>query len=154
MTFAASVNCVLYCDGTPVFADVEAETLLIDPRQVQERVTEKTRAIIAVDYAGQPCDYDALRDIADRHGLVLVSDACHSLGGAYRERKVGTLADITAFSFHPVKHVTTGEGGMVPEERKEADILIAQYASGRFGVNEQYFKLKIFFANYLYSILF
>jgi perosamine synthetase len=113
LTFAASANCVLYQGGIPVFADVEPETLLLDPQQVEARITSRTKAIIAVDYAGQPCDYDALADIARRYRLALVADACHSVGGSYRGHAVGTLGDLTAFSFHPVKHFTTGEGGMV-----------------------------------------
>lgn len=119
MTFAASANCVLYQGGTPVFADVDPGTLLIDPARVEEKITPRTRAIVAVDYAGQPCDYDALRVIADRHGLAIVSDACHALGGAYGGRPVGSLADLTVFSLHPVKHVTTGEGGMVTTDDPE-----------------------------------
>lgn len=113
MTFAATANAVVFQGATPVFCDVDARTLLIDANLVEAKVGPKTRAIVAVDYAGQPCDYDALRKIADKNKLVLISDACHSLGAAYRGRKVGTLADITVFSFHPVKHITTGEGGMV-----------------------------------------
>lgn len=112
MTFAASANCILYQGGTPVFADVDAYTLLLDPAAVEAAITPRTRAIIAVDYAGQPCDWDALRAISDKHKLALVADACHALGGSYKGRKVGTLADITVFSFHPVKQITTGEGGM------------------------------------------
>ena len=113
MTFAATANCVLYQGGTPVFADVDTDTLLIDPAAVDAAVTPRTRAIIGVDYAGQPCDWDALRSIADRRKLALVADACHALGGEYKGRKAGVLADVTVFSFHPVKHITTGEGGMV-----------------------------------------
>jgi perosamine synthetase len=113
MTFAASANCVVYQGGTPVFADVDPDTLLLDPVQVEARITPRTKAIIAVDYAGQPCDYDVLRDIARQHSLVLVADACHSLGGRYYDWPVGSLADLNAFSFHPVKHITTGEGGMI-----------------------------------------
>lgn len=112
MTFAATANAVLYCGGRPVFADVDAGTLLIDPDVVEAAITTRTKAIIGVDYAGQPCDWDALRAIATKHGLTLVADACHSLGGSYKGRKVGTLADISCFSFHPVKNMTTGEGGM------------------------------------------
>lgn len=112
MTFAASANCILYQGGTPVFADVDPETLLIDPAAVEAAITPRTKAIIAVDYAGQPCDWDALRAIADRHHLALVADGCHALGASFKGRRVGTLADITVFSFHPVKHITTGEGGM------------------------------------------
>lgn len=113
MTFAASSNAILYCGGTPVFADVLPGSLLLDPAEVIRKITKKTKAVVAVDYAGQPCDYDALRGICSEHGLVLISDACHSLGGAYRKNKVGTLADMTVLSFHPVKHITTGEGGMI-----------------------------------------
>jgi perosamine synthetase len=113
MTFVASSNAILYCGGTPVFADVIPETLLINPDEVEKKITAKTKAVVAVDYAGQPCDYDALSSICSKHGLLLISDACHSLGGAYRKSNVGTLADMTVLSFHPVKHITTGEGGMI-----------------------------------------
>jgi UDP-4-amino-4,6-dideoxy-N-acetyl-beta-L-altrosamine transaminase len=113
ITFAATANSVAYCGGTPVFADVKSGSLLLDPTRVREKITSRTRAIIAVDYAGQPCDYDELTGIARRHKLALVADACHALGATYKNRPAGQLADITAFSFHPVKHITTGEGGMV-----------------------------------------
>jgi perosamine synthetase len=113
MTFASSANCVLFVGGTPVFADVDPSTLLVDPAAVESLITPRTKAIVAVDYAGQPCDYPALRAIADRHGLALVADACHSLGGALDGQPVGTLADVSCFSLHPVKHVTSGEGGLV-----------------------------------------
>lgn len=116
MTFAATANAVLYAGGMPVFADVDPGTLCIDPAAVERHVTPRTKAIVGVDYAGHPCDWDALRDIARRKGLALVADACHALGAEYHGRKVGTLADLTVFSFHPVKHVTTGEGGMVVTE--------------------------------------
>lgn len=113
MTFAATANCVVYQGGTPVFADVDPDTLLIDPEQIEAHITPRSKAIIGVDYAGQACDWDALQSIADRHGLALVADSCHALGAAYKSKKVGTLADVSVFSFHPVKHITTGEGGMV-----------------------------------------
>jgi perosamine synthetase len=113
MTFAATANCVLYQGGRPVFADVDPQTLLVDTRSLEAKITPRTRAIIAVDYAGQPCDYDTLGAIAERHGLALVADACHSLGGSYKGRSVGTLADLNVFSLHPVKAMTTGEGGMI-----------------------------------------
>jgi perosamine synthetase len=113
MTFAASANCVVFQGGTPIFADVDPDTLLLDPAQVEAKITPRTKAIIAVDYTGQPCDYDALQTIADRHGLALVADACHALGGSYKGRPVGSLADLSIFSFHPVKHITTGEGGII-----------------------------------------
>jgi perosamine synthetase len=113
MTFAATANCVVYQGGTPVFVDVDPQTLLIDPQAVEAALTPRTRAVIAVDYTGHPADYDRLRAITAKHGIALVADACHSLGGAYKERPVGTLADLNAFSFHPVKHIATGEGGMI-----------------------------------------
>lgn len=113
MTFAATANCVVYQGGIPVFADVLEDNLLIDPEQVSAKITPRTKAVIAVDYAGHPCDYDELRRITDPHGITLVADACHALGGSYRGQPVGSLAELTAFSFHPVKHVTTGEGGAV-----------------------------------------
>ena len=113
MTFVATANCVCYQGGTPVIADVCRDTLLIDPEDVRRRVTPRTKAIIAVDYAGQPADWDALRGIANEHGLVLVADGCHALGATDNGRSVGTLADMTTFSFHPVKHITTCEGGMI-----------------------------------------
>jgi perosamine synthetase len=113
MTFAATANCVVYQGGTPVFADVEPDTLLLDPAAVERRITPRTRAIIAVDYAGQPCRYDDLQEVADRYGLALVADACHALGATYKGKPAGSLARLTVFSFHPVKHIATGEGGMV-----------------------------------------
>jgi perosamine synthetase len=119
MTFAASANCVVYQGGTPVFVDVASDTLLIDPKDVERKITPQTKAIIAVDYTGQPCDYDALREITERHHLSLVADACHSLGASYRGRSVGSLADLSVFSFHPVKHITTGEGGIITTDNEE-----------------------------------
>jgi perosamine synthetase len=113
MTFAATANCVVFQGGTPVFADVAGDTLLIDPASAEALITPRTKAIVAVDYAGQPCDYDRLRSIAAKHQVALVADACHSLGATYRGGRAGSLADISAFSFHPVKPITTGEGGAV-----------------------------------------
>jgi dTDP-4-amino-4,6-dideoxygalactose transaminase len=113
MTFCATANCVLYQNATPVFADVTADTLNLDPSEVSKRVSPRTKAILAVDYAGHPADLVALRELAGHHGLVLIEDACHALGAEHLGRRVGSIADITVFSFHPVKHLTTGEGGMV-----------------------------------------
>jgi perosamine synthetase len=119
MTFAASANCVVYQGGTPVFADVDADSLLVDPASVEASLTPRTKAIIAVDYAGQPCDYAAIGGIAAKHKLTVICDACHSVGGSDDGRPVGTLGDLSAFSFHPVKHMTTGEGGMVTTDEVE-----------------------------------
>lgn len=113
MTFSATANSVIFQGGTPVFVDVDADSLLLDPNLVEAKITRHTKAIVAVDYAGHPCDYGGLRTIADRNELTLIDDGCHALGSEYRGRKIGSLADLTVFSFHPVKHITTGEGGMV-----------------------------------------
>jgi len=119
MTFAASANAAVYLGATPVFSDVDAETLLLDPEKIEEKITSKTKAIVAVDYAGQPCDYDAIYNIANRHGVAVLDDACHAIGGHYKEQSVGTLADMNTFSLHPVKHMTTGEGGVITTNNSE-----------------------------------
>jgi len=113
LAFVACANCVVFQGGRPVFADVDPSTLLLDPAQVEAKITSRTRAIVAMDYTGLPCDYDALRSIADRAGIAVVADACHALGGSYKGRLVGSLGDLNVFSMHPVKHITTGEGGMI-----------------------------------------
>ena len=113
MTFAATANCVVVQGATPVFVDVDPEKLLIDPARVKEKITSRTKAVIAVDYAGHPADYDGLQAISNDHGIALVADASHALGAAYKSRPVGSLADLSTFSFHPVKHIATGEGGMI-----------------------------------------
>jgi perosamine synthetase len=113
MTFAATANCVLYQGATPVFADVCSDTLHLDPEQVERRLSSRTRALLPVDYAGHPGEMDAIQEIAKNRGLIIIEDACHALGATYHGRTVGSLAAMTVFSFHPVKHITTGEGGMV-----------------------------------------
>ena len=113
LTFVATANCVLYQQGVPVFADVSPDTLNLDPEQTTARVTPRTRAILPVDYAGHPADLSPILDLAERHGLVVIEDASHALGAEYKGRHVGSVAHMTVFSFHPVKHITTGEGGMV-----------------------------------------
>ena len=122
MTFASSATVVVLEGGRPVFADVDPETLLLAPDEVEDRISPRTRAVMAVDFAGQPCDYTALHKITRQHDLPLIADACHALGATYQEKRVGTLADLTAFSFHPVKHITTGEGGMVVTDDSDAAI--------------------------------
>jgi len=113
MTFAASANCVLYQGGTPAFADIDPLTYNIDVDDLEKRITKKTKAIIPVDFTGQPVDMDGIMKIADRYGLIVIEDAAHALGSEYRGRKVGSLADMTMFSFHPVKPITTAEGGII-----------------------------------------
>ena len=119
LTFAASSNCVLYCGGTPVFADVDPKTYNIDPEDIRRKITDKTKAIIAVHLAGQPCDMDEIHKIAKEHDLLVIEDGAHALGSVYKGKKVGTLSDMTTFSFHPVKPITTGEGGMIVTDNKE-----------------------------------
>src|ERR1700722_15462956 len=116
MTFAATANCVLYQGAIPVFADVCPDTLNLDPEEVDTHVTPRTKAVLPVDYAGHPADMNAMRELASRHGLVVIEDASHALGAEYRGSRTGSTADMTVFSFHPVKHLTTGEGGMVATE--------------------------------------
>ena len=113
ITFAASSNCVLYCGGTPVFADIEQDSWNISPEEVERLITPRTKAIVAVDFGGVLTDLHALRAICDRHGLLLIEDAAHSIGGSLDGVPVGSIADITCFSFHPVKTITCGEGGAV-----------------------------------------
>ena len=113
MTFAASANCVRYRGGKVVFADVRPDTLCIDVDRVRAVASERTRAIVAVDYTGQPADLDELSALCRERGWVLIEDAAHALGGSYRERRVGSIADLTTFSLHPVKQITTGEGGVI-----------------------------------------
>lgn len=119
LTFAASANCVLYCGGTPVFADVDPKTYNIDPEDIRRKITDRTKAIIAVHLAGQPCDMDAIHSIAREHGLIVIEDGAHALGSVYKGKKVGSLSDMTTFSFHPVKPITTGEGGMIVTDNEE-----------------------------------
>lgn len=119
MTFAASSNCILYNQGTPVFADIDKETYNIDPDQIGKKISRRTKAIIPVDFTGQPCDLDIINAIADEYGLMVIEDSSHALGASYKNKKIGGLSDMTVFSFHPVKHITTGEGGMVTTNSEE-----------------------------------
>lgn len=119
ITFAASANCILYCGGTPVFADIDPNTYNINPESVREKITSRTKAIIPVHLAGQPCDMDEIHKIARESNLIVIEDGAHALGSEYKGKKVGGLSDMTTFSFHPVKPITTGEGGMITTNDKE-----------------------------------
>ena len=119
LTFAATANCVLYQGATPVFADVTPDTLNLDPDLAAKAITPRTRAILPVDYTGHPADLDAFLELAERHGLTIIEDACHALGAEYRGRRVGSIAHMSVFSFHPVKHVAIGEGGLVTTDRAD-----------------------------------
>jgi len=112
-TFVATSNAIIYNGLKPVFADICSDTFNIDPEDIRRKITKDTKAIIYVNYAGQPCDIKAIREIADEFDLYLIEDACHAIGAEYEGKKVGNFADLTIFSFHPVKLITTGEGGAV-----------------------------------------
>lgn len=113
ITFVASSNCALYCGAKPVFADIDKNTYNIDPDDIERKITDKTKAIVAVHFTGQPCDMDRIHDIAKKYNLIVIEDAAHALGADYKGKKIGSMSDMTTFSFHPVKHITTGEGGMI-----------------------------------------
>jgi UDP-4-amino-4,6-dideoxy-N-acetyl-beta-L-altrosamine transaminase len=113
ITFAATANAVGYCGGRPVFADVMEDTVNINPDEILRRCSPKTKAIMPVDFAGHPVDLDKIRVIAEQKRLIVIEDACHALGAEYRGIRTGSMSDMTIFSFHPVKHIATGEGGMV-----------------------------------------
>lgn len=113
ITFAASANCVLYMGAKPVFADIDPKTYNIDPEDIKAKITSKTKAIIPVHFTGQPCDMDEILKIAQEYDLVVIDDGAHALGSEYKGKKIGSMADMTTFSFHPVKHITTGEGGAI-----------------------------------------
>lgn len=119
LTFCATANAVLYLGATPVFADVAADDLMLDPAEAEREISPATKALVPVDYAGQPARLRELRALADAHGLLLVEDACHAVGARYEGRPIGSLSDLSVFSFHPVKHVAAGEGGMVTTQDPE-----------------------------------
>ena len=118
-SFVASANCAIYEGATPVFADVDPDTMNLDPAAVEAAITERTRAVIAVDIFGYPCELDPLRDLCERHGLTLVQDACEALGAQYRGAPVGSHGPPAVFAFYPNKQMTTGEGGMVTTHSEE-----------------------------------
>ena len=119
ITFAASANCALYCGATPVFADINDKTYNLDPVAVEEKITDRTKAVVAVDFTGQSVEVDKFQDICKKNNLVLIQDAAHSIGTSYNGKMVGNLADMTTFSFHPVKTITGGEGGAVLTNNEE-----------------------------------
>ncbi|WP_277673312.1 UDP-4-amino-4,6-dideoxy-N-acetyl-beta-L-altrosamine transaminase [Piscibacillus halophilus] len=119
ITFAASANCILYCGGTPVFADIDPDTWNISPKEIEKKITSKTKAVIAVDFTGQAVQLDEIREICKKHKLILIEDAAHSIGTKYNGVPVGGIADLTTFSFHPVKTITCGEGGAILTNNKE-----------------------------------
>nr|WP_204955976.1 UDP-4-amino-4,6-dideoxy-N-acetyl-beta-L-altrosamine transaminase [Metabacillus crassostreae] len=129
MTFAASSNCVLYQGGKPVFADIDPKTYNIDPKNVEALINENTKAIIPVHFTGQPVDIDELHQLAKKHNLVVIEDAAHAMGATYKGDKIGSLSDMTMFSFHPVKHITSGEGGIITTNNEEYYQKLLQFRS-------------------------
>jgi len=119
LTFVASANCVVYRGGTPIFADIKKDTYNIDPDEIKKKITPKTRAIIPVHFAGQPCDMDEISKIAEENNLYVIEDAAHAIDAEYKGKKIGIISDLTIFSFHPVKNITTAEGGMVTTNNDE-----------------------------------
>lgn len=118
-TFVATTNMLLVLGAKPVFCDINLETYNLDEKKIESLITPKTKAIVPVDFAGRPCEYDRILEIAKKHNLLVISDGCHALGAQYRGRPVGSIADMTVFSFHPVKAIATGEGGAVVTNNKE-----------------------------------
>lgn len=129
MTFAASANCVLYQGGTPIFADIDEKTYNIDPKEIEKKITEKTKAIIPVHFTGEPAQLDEIYAIAKKHDLVVIEDAAHALGATYKQKKIGSDSDMTMFSFHPVKHITSGEGGIITTNDKKYYDKLLQFRS-------------------------
>lgn len=119
LTFAASANCAVYCGAKPVFADIDPETYNIDPESIRQRITPNTKAVVAVDFTGQAVKIKEIRAICDEFGLIFIEDAAHAIGTRYEGRRVGSLADMTCFSFHPVKTITCGEGGAITTNNEE-----------------------------------
>jgi dTDP-4-amino-4,6-dideoxygalactose transaminase len=142
ITFIATQSTASLFGATIVFADVQPDTANIDPRAVEAAITPRTKAIVAVDYAGHPADLDELRLIADKHGVYLIEDAAHSIGSTYKGRPVGSIADITTFSFFPTKNLTTAEGGAVSSIHP--DLLLKAKRFSRQGLirNPEEFKIK------------
>lgn len=150
-TFTATAEVVAYFKAIPVLVDVDAESLCVDPADAERRITEKTRAIIPVHYAGQPCDMDAIQDIADRHGLRVIEDAAHSLPASYHGVRVGAISELTAFSFYATKTLTTGEGGMVTTDN---DVLAARMRMMRLhGIGRDAWKRYSAEGSWYYEVL-
>jgi perosamine synthetase len=152
MTFAASANCVLYQGGVPVFADIDEKTYNIDPNKIEEKITDQTKAIIPVDFTGQPVDLDRILEIAKKYNLVVIEDAAHALGATYKGRKIGSISDMTMFSFHPVKHITSGEGGIITTNNKEYYEKLLQFRS--HGITRNKEKLNEYHGPWYYEMQF
>ncbi|WP_047980874.1 UDP-4-amino-4,6-dideoxy-N-acetyl-beta-L-altrosamine transaminase [Ornithinibacillus contaminans] len=152
MTFAASANCVLYVGGIPIFADIDPKTYNIDPKEIRRKITSKTKAIIPVDYTGQPVNLEEIIKIAEENNLVVIEDAAHAIGATYKGKKIGSIADMTMFSFHPVKHITTGEGGIITTNNKLYYDKLKQFRS--HGITRDKTLLKEYHGPWYYEMQF
>lgn len=150
MTFAASANSVLYLGGKPVFADIDEQTYNIQPRAIESLITSRTKAIIPVDFTGQPAEYDEIISIAKKHNLIVIEDAAHAIGATYKGRKIGSISDMTMFSFHPVKHITTGEGGIITTNNKEYFEKLLKFRS--HGITREKEKLNEYHGPWYYEM--
>lgn len=142
ITFVASSNCVLYCGGKPIFADVRSDTINIDPQEIKKEITNKTKAIIPIHFTGNPCNLEEIRSIADENKLFVIEDASHALGAEYKRLKIGCCkySDMTTFSFHAVKNITTGEGGIVLTNNEELRDKLIFYRSHGITRDSKYMK--------------
>lgn len=134
-TFVATAAAAMFCGGVPVFADIDAKTHNILPRSILDRIGPKTKAIMPVDYAGQPCDYDAIMSIAKEHNLVVIEDAAEAIGSEYKGSRIGTISDMTIFSFHAVKNITTCEGGVIVTNNEEYYYKLKRFRA--YGIDKQ-----------------
>lgn len=149
MTMAATANAVLMQGATPVLTEINPDTLLMNPEEVKKKINKKTKAVLAVDYAGQPADYAALHAICDEKNIPVIGDACHSLGATQQGKPAGSLTDLTAFSFHPVKPITTGEGGMIVTENKEWAARMRRFRHHNISIDPEERKRR---GNWFYAI--
>lgn len=140
LTFAATANAILYQGGKPVFVDIDERTYNLDPKNIRRHIHDKTKAIIPVDFAGQPAQLEEILQIAKEYGLIVIEDAAHALGSEYKGKKVGSISDMTMFSFHPVKHITTGEGGMIVTNNEHYYEKLIQFRS--HGITRDRNKIK------------
>jgi len=152
ITFFADVACVVFCGGIPKLADIKASTMNIDPHKVKQVITSKTKAIIPVDFAGHPADLDEINTLAKEHGLVVIEDACHALGAEYKGRKIGSLSDMTVLSFHPVKHITSGEGGMILTDNEEYYEKMRRFRNHNIVHGLHHWEYKIYDVGYNYRL--
>jgi len=150
ITFIATIAGIVHCGGIPVLADIREDTINIDPHEIENKITGKTKAIIPVDFSGHPANLDRIKHIAKSNGLIVIEDACHALGAEYKGQRIGSISDMTVFSFHPVKHITTGEGGMVLTDNEDyyKKLLVFRNHNIIKGINHWEYKVNDFGFNY------